>query len=265
MFVREPFGRLFSTYSNKFYFPKGNWNPIGMDIVRRYRKNPSKNSLSYGHDVTFAEFIRYTVDEFEMGNFMDDHIRPMMDNCKPCHYNFDFIGKLETMSSDLKYLIHVRNTRNITNNISIDFRNITKTFSEMTYFVSTLKKVNESDINIYNLYQRAWRYYQITGVISKHLMMPFSGNMTVNWKMFKQELELARQKSLFNATALKTQKHEAMLQAYSTVPLTYLKRLQTVVKEDCLLFGYDGSPAWLFDRNTSRHMFSDFSYFIGIG
>ena len=263
MFVREPYGRLFSTYSNKFYFPKGNWYPIGNDIARRFRKKPSESSLLYGHDVTFAELVRYTVEEYEIGNAMDVHIKPMGTNCSPCHYNFDFIGKLETMTSDLQFLAHEWNSKNITNNINIGSRDGENTFSSMKYFAFTLKKLYGSDINIYNLYQRAWSYYQITGVISKHIKMPFSENLTIKHFAFNHELELARQRSLLNATAVKTQKHEAMLQAYSTVPLRYLKRLRNVVKEDCLLFGYDESPSWLFDRNVSRKI-SNFDYFIGI-
>ncbi|XP_060555725.1 uncharacterized protein LOC132716457 [Ruditapes philippinarum] len=61
LFVREPYGRLFSTYCNKFYLPKGIWDPIGKDIVRRYRKNPSEDSLKYGYDVTFGGILRVSI------------------------------------------------------------------------------------------------------------------------------------------------------------------------------------------------------------
>ncbi|XP_060555702.1 uncharacterized protein LOC132716447 [Ruditapes philippinarum] len=265
LFVREPYGRLFSTYSNKFYLPKGYWHPIGTTITRKFRENPSKDSLEFGHDVKFSEFIRYIVEEFEVGHNMDEHIRPMAGNCNPCRYEFDFIGKLETMSSDFAYLKNEWSKRNIIKKSRKDLGKQTNLFSAMNHFYSTLKKINGSHIEIFNLYQRAWRYYQITAVISKHIDMPFSKNMTFNFHQFKQELEKAKQMSdVYNTTAVKAQKYEAMVHAYSTVPLRDLERLKIFVREDCLLFGYDESPAWLFDRTLSSNASTTFNYFIGL-
>jgi hypothetical protein len=264
-FVREPYGRLFSTYSNKFYFPKGYWHPIGTTIARKFRENASKDSLEFGHDVKFSEFIRYVVEEFEVGYKMDVHIRPMAATCNPCIYDFDFIGKLETMSSDFAYLKNEWNNRNIIKKSREDLAEKTDLFSAMKYFNLTLKKINGSHIKIFNLYQRAWRYYQITAVIPKHIDMPFSKNMSINHDDFIQELEKAKQMSVvYNTTTVKAQKHEAMVQAYSTVPLRYLERLKTFVREDCLLFGYDESPTWLFDKKVSPKVPDTYNYFIGL-
>ncbi|XP_045194391.2 carbohydrate sulfotransferase 11-like [Mercenaria mercenaria] len=267
MFVREPYGRLFSTYCNKFYFPKGYWDPIGKDIVLRFREKPSEDSLKYGHDVTFAELIRYTIEDFEAGNKMEEHIRPMHTNCKPCDYEYDFIGKLETMKSDWKYLAHEWKSRNITTNIPTDIGEISrKAFGEMKFVFRTLKRVKESKIDLYDLYQRAWNYYQITSVISKHIEMPFSRivNKNISYELFLQQLSAARERSAASSTKIKAQKHEAMLQAYSTVPLKDLERLKNVVKEDCLLFGYDESPEWLFGGKTLQSESNTFNYFSGI-
>ncbi|XP_060555701.1 carbohydrate sulfotransferase 11-like [Ruditapes philippinarum] len=265
LFVREPYGRLFSTYSNKFYFPKGNWHPIGTTIARTFRENPSNDSLKFGHDVKFSEFIRFVVEEFEVGHKMDVHIRPMAATCDPCRYDFDFIGKLETMSSDFAYLKNEWKNRNIIKKSREDLGIKTNLFSAMNRLKFTLHRIKGSHIEIFNLYQRAWRYYQITAVISKHIGMPFSKNMTIKLREFKQKLEKAKQMSdVYNTTAVKAQRHEAMVQAYSTVPLKDLERLKTFVREDCLLFGYDESPAWLFDRTLSTNATNTFNYFIGL-
>jgi hypothetical protein len=265
LFVREPYGRLFSTYSNKFYFPKGYWHPIGTAIARTLRENPSKDSLEFGHDVKFSEFIRYVVEEFEVGHIMDEHIRPMSGDCNPCRYDFDFIGKLETMSSDFAYLKNEWINRNIIKKSRENLGIKTNLFSAIKHFKFTLKKIKGSHIEIFNLYQRAWRYYQITAVLSKHIGMPFPKNMTIKFREFRQELEKAKQMSdVYNTTTVKAQRHEAMVQAYSTVPLKDLERLKTFVREDCLLFGYDESPAWLFDRTLSTNATNTFNYFIGL-
>ncbi|XP_045191723.2 carbohydrate sulfotransferase 9-like [Mercenaria mercenaria] len=267
MFVREPYGRLFSTYCNKFYFPKGYWSPVGIDIIRRFRENPSEDSLVYGHDVTFAELIRYTIEDFEAGNKMDAHIRPMHTNCKPCDYDYDFIGKLETMQSDWKYLAHEWKSRNITTNIPTDIgEKSTDIFGEMIHVHVTLKKIEDSNITLYDLYQRAWNYYQITSVISKRISMPLSrsDNRYFGYYSLLYHLKRARMYSEQYATEMKAQRHEAMLQAYSTVPSEDLERLKSVVKEDCLLFGYDDSPEWLFGRKIVYNKLASFDYFSGI-
>ncbi|XP_053402333.1 uncharacterized protein LOC128557848 [Mercenaria mercenaria] len=267
MFVREPYGRLFSTYCNKFYFPKGNWDPIGKDIVKRFREDPSEDSLMYGHDVTFAELIRYTIEDFEAGNKMDAHIRPMHTNCKPCDYDYDFIGKLETMKSDWKYLTQEWKSRNITINIPADIGEKSKyIFSEMSHLLLTLKRIKDSNIKLYDLYQRAWNYYQITSVISKRNNMPLSrsDNRAFGYYSLLYHLKRASVYSKQYSTEMKAQRHEAMLQAYSTVPSEDLERLKSVVKEDCLLFGYDDSPEWLFGRKIVYNKSASFDYFSGI-
>jgi hypothetical protein len=255
---------LFSTYCNKFYLPKGIWDPIGKDIVRRYRKNPSEDSLKYGYDVTFAELIRYTADEFEAGNKMDAHIRPMYSNCKPCDYEYDFIGKLETFKSDLDYLAHEWKARNITTHIPDGIGEKSISFGELYFVLSFLEKIKYSKIDMYSLYKRAWNYYQITAVISKHIDMPYVRSDNIKFYSFLAKLKEASEMSKNKFSDLRVQTHEAMLQAYSTVSTKDLERLKNVVKEDCLLFGYDVNPDWLFNRSLSRQTTNSFNYFSAI-
>ena len=264
LFVREPYGRLFSTYCNKFYFPKGIWDPIGIDIIKRYRKNPSAESLKYGYDVTFAEMVRYTADEFETGYKMDAHIRPMHINCNPCDYQYDFIGKLETFKSDMDYLAHEWKIRNITKNIPERIGEKSISFEEMNFVRAFLDKIKFSKIDTYSLYKRAWNYYQITSAISKHIEMPFTRSDNIDFYTFLTMLKDASKMSSIDFSDIDSQNHEALLQAYSTVPLEDLERLKKVVREDCLLFGYEENPSWLFDRKISQNMSGSYNYFSGI-
>lgn len=266
MFVREPYGRLFSTYSNKFYFPKGNWAPVGTAIVQRYRKNPTEDSLRFGHDVTFAEMIRFTVEEYEAGSKMDEHLGPMHVYCKPCNYDYDFIGKLETSVPDWQYLIQQLKARGVISNVPDhpgEKKSIYSDFSEMSHFKITLENVRGSNIDIYSLYKRAWRYFQINSKISKHIEMPFfrTKEKEITFVSFLQEIERAASLSYANTTQLKQQKQEAMLQAYSTVPLELMERLRRVVLMDCLLYDYDDRPEWMLNRKNKTHSVETFDYF----
>ncbi len=55
MFARHPFERLFSGYNNKFKGSLSEWWQLryGTEIIKKYRPNPSEESLARGHDATF--------------------------------------------------------------------------------------------------------------------------------------------------------------------------------------------------------------------
>lgn len=265
MFVREPYGRLFSTYSNKFYFPKDHWAPIGPEIVKTYRINPSRDSLLYGHNITFTELIRYTVDQFESGKRLDKHLRPMNVMCSPCDYHFNFIGKLETMSSDWKLLLDKLRSKGLIEPPppAVTAKDNT-IFFILKHILLTRKIIQDSKIPLYNLYLRAWTYYQITGVLSKKYAMPYTSTDDIDHVMFTEHLKRAIDKSEAEITEVKRQRQEALIQAYSTVPMELLERLRKVVYDDCLLFGYDERPDWLFNRTVTGNNTPEFDYFKGI-
>ena len=55
MFARHPFERLLSGYNNKFKGIHSEWWQLryGTEIIKRYRSNPSEESLARGNDATF--------------------------------------------------------------------------------------------------------------------------------------------------------------------------------------------------------------------
>ncbi len=116
IFVRNPFKRLLSAYRDKFQnqhpdnikmYQKG----MGRGIIKKYRKNPSKKSLNRGHDVRFEEFLKYLI--ASNGKNDNGHWRSIMSNCHPCIINFDFVGKLETMAQDAKYILDKISVRKV--------------------------------------------------------------------------------------------------------------------------------------------------------
>ncbi|XP_044309754.1 carbohydrate sulfotransferase 14 isoform X2 [Varanus komodoensis] len=79
IFVRDPMERLLSAYRNKFGEIKEYQLKYGVEIVKRYRKNPGKST---GDDVTFSEFLQYLLDE-EVER-MNEHWMPIYNLCQPC-------------------------------------------------------------------------------------------------------------------------------------------------------------------------------------
>ncbi|XP_045209659.2 carbohydrate sulfotransferase 8-like [Mercenaria mercenaria] len=269
IFVREPYRRLFSTYANQLYLPKEDWVSKGTKIVKQFRKNPSGKSLKYGHDVTFAEFITYTLERFEKGEKLDEFVRPMNHrSCSPCHFKFDFIGKLETFQSDWNYIVNQLNLRNATevnpHDVVTDVQqwSILGPIKNVLHAISVFRK---SGISLYNMYLRAWTYYQIIGYISKQTPMPYSRSEIKDittadiFKTIHNAIELSE-----SDRGVSSQNDEAMMQAYSTISLYDLARVRKMVVEDCIVFGYDDKPDMLFNRRTKSQS-RKFDYFKGMG
>lgn len=104
MFVREPMERLLSAYRNKLGEIDSYQKKYGVEIIKRYRKGYSKSSLNTGEDVTFAEFVRYLLDEDV--ERMNEHWMPMYNLCQPCAVSYDFIGSHEHLERDAESVLH---------------------------------------------------------------------------------------------------------------------------------------------------------------
>lgn len=106
VFVREPFERLLSAFRNKFvaqtnsslYFK----NVFGRKIINKYRLD--SNGPNKGDNVTFEEFVRYLTDPNKSVP-MNEHWERFYKLCHPCWITYDFIGKLETLEEDSKYIL----------------------------------------------------------------------------------------------------------------------------------------------------------------
>lgn len=101
-FVRHPMERLVSAYRNKFQNQNNSYFPqrYGRQIIKLYRPNATTHSLEHGTDVQFSEFVDYLVDTEVRGYEKNPHWAPITSLCHPCDIRYDFVGQLETLSSD---------------------------------------------------------------------------------------------------------------------------------------------------------------------
>jgi len=73
--------------------------------VRRCLDSASRcccSSPEFAWNVTFTEFVRYVLWEYEYKAEVDVHWRPQYDVCRPCHIDYDYLGYYETMQDDAK-------------------------------------------------------------------------------------------------------------------------------------------------------------------
>ena len=103
VFVREPLERVLSAYRNKFttVLHRRIFNQrVGKKIITMYRKNLTKEVTDEDH-VTFNEFVKYLIGLSPMEK-PDIHWDQQYNICSPCDINYDFIGKYETLKSDVE-------------------------------------------------------------------------------------------------------------------------------------------------------------------
>ncbi|XP_015588111.1 carbohydrate sulfotransferase 11 [Cephus cinctus] len=102
--VRHPLERLLSAYRNKFetkqetssiYFQ----TRFGKKIVKKYRKNATKESLLKGDDVTFSEFVDFVTGGAE-NETHNEHWRSIYELCHPCIVNYNLVSKYESLTED---------------------------------------------------------------------------------------------------------------------------------------------------------------------
>ncbi len=110
MFVRNPLERLLSAYRDKFTqynkYTKFFQYKYGRMIIGRYRKNPNRLSVMRGHDVTFAEFVKYVIDLPARHESFNPHWVVYHKICHPCKISYNFIGKMENIDTDAAYVIN---------------------------------------------------------------------------------------------------------------------------------------------------------------
>ncbi|XP_071804741.1 carbohydrate sulfotransferase 11-like [Asterias amurensis] len=113
MYTRQPFLRILSAYRNKFadikvYRNEPYFQGIAKRIMKRYRQDATARELKTGENMTWYEWTSYLTNPTEKANF-DDHWQEIYKMCSPCKVNYDYLGRLETIGDDAKYMLTALN------------------------------------------------------------------------------------------------------------------------------------------------------------
>ena len=246
--VRDPYTKLFSGYADKLFHPNYMfWRITGQKIQLLVRDDNEthEDDVLCGHDISFAEFVKYIIYAHEQGDRLNAHFVTLHEPCDPCLIEYDYILKIETFKEDVMFLLNVLNESFGT---EIKFSNfeqetaIDNAKQHIKLSFATRKKYGEK-CNIPNLsfLFRTWRYLQMNGKISKMVDLPIKSEkdafeMTVeNFTDIVSDV-ISRTE---NWTAVKMQRKEAFLQAYRSVDMLSLQKLQNIMEPDCRYFDYD--------------------------
>ncbi|KAL8582349.1 hypothetical protein ACOMHN_037106 [Nucella lapillus] len=250
IFVREPYSRLLSAYTDKLFCPNTVFWAVGRYIVKKFRPNPSNLSLACGHDVTFPEFIRYFIHSQQTRQHRDGHFVPIHDHCGLCtNVTYDYIGHLETLGEDMPYLLKVmQSPMNYTTDFESHtlFDNAHWVLNRMTSKIKTCMSMKEACL-------RLWKKWQVRGILSKTEPLPVT----------RDEAEVITTRDFANLAlqALgrsgpreqrRQQKAEALVEAFAAVPLKDRLKLQKLLFLDFELFGFHPSPDSIFPTDTAE-------------
>ncbi len=100
--VRHPQERLLSTFIEKFEKP----TELNFDQFygkRVYGRLGLESKPGQRYNVSFGQFVDYVLALYDIG-YADEHWAPYWYICQPCLFEYDFIGKFETYTSDMNYL-----------------------------------------------------------------------------------------------------------------------------------------------------------------
>ena len=115
MVVREPFGRLWSAYNDKFVNMNYKFIRTYQHVQHVFRTTNITVGLAEKNcqkHVEFEDFIKYiSWEHLKSRKTPNPHWRTYFKACSPCHVQYDFIGKLETFPSDLKTFRHITNMK----------------------------------------------------------------------------------------------------------------------------------------------------------
>ncbi|XP_060076868.1 carbohydrate sulfotransferase 11-like [Ylistrum balloti] len=264
MFVREPYGRLFSGYVDKLFTVNTfYWKITGTYIKNEILNHGNKSPSTCGHDITFPQFIKYVIESQRTGNHANGHFTPIYEHCGPCQISYDFIGKMETFANDSLILLNAWNKRYGINITFDDFEAETALQRAVSHTgrLYSMREKLEKCMSFYSGMQRIWRDLQIRGFLPKSASLPFTESESVNVDMSQLIDALTKvMKGVTDLAVLRQQKREAMIQAYGQVPMKDLIKLREIVRPDCELFGYDVSPDFIFNRRHNSGKTNSFNY-----
>jgi len=260
MFVRDPFRRALSGYTDNFF--QANtlyWRILGTHIINITRSDPLKKSLQCGHDVTFPEYVKYLIHSEKTNTFRNRHFFPMHKHCAPCVVQYDVIGKLETMRNDTDYIYDVLNIRH---NMTLRrFQSETDHY-RVDFLINQMYSMKKRIVPCMPFYEamlRLWKSFQIRGFLAKNVSISLKREKADRMEKneFKKIVSQAYTES-GNKQNRRGNQQDAFREAFGMVPIEDLEQLSAVFKTDCELFEYNCRPPEIFDRS---HQVNESWYF----
>ncbi|KAH3872880.1 hypothetical protein DPMN_036103 [Dreissena polymorpha] len=220
---------------------------------RKEAKHNNDTAL-VGHDVTFAEFVRFVTYSELHKESPNPHISSVKKHCRPCSSFFTFIGKLENIAEDGSYVMNkIGISKNAITALETNISNLTKddAITDSIRGPFGWKKDVLKHITWDKALQRLWLKLQMRGLIEKDIKLELS-NQQIMSMTSDRFIDIAREAyARSDPGKLKQQSKAVQKEAFASVPLKDLKAFRDAFKDDFILLGYDPSPKELYDRSEN--------------
>ena len=267
MFVRHPFSRLWSAYLDKLFLPDF-WRQVGTSVVWNVRRKSAsavvssnnnnnhqhqqqqqqqqqQRSLACGNDVTFAEFVEYSLLAHE------PHWEPIYLRCDPCQYRPTVVGSMQTFERDSRHVLRRMGLEWVLQ--GVDRRGQEE--NELTTLVDYNFDLVRSQPAFYgactngsHLASLLWRTFQLNGYIPKGAAYvsepeptspPRPPGSPFSVERFKARVVEAFRAALPLKAELRRQKRDFLRQALASLRPELMDWVKVKYQQDMLYFGFD--------------------------
>ena len=261
LFVRNPFSRLLSAFVDKLVAPNPTyWKAFGSNSIRLFRNNDLVHSKTFGHDVTFPEFVKYVTKSEAKGTNTDPHLVSIFSRCRPCETRYTYVGTMETFKDDVYFILKKGGMNDTLHYLSegdtFESLYVDDAIEDSIYSPFSWRNNITTIITWDQALRRVWLKLQMRGIIAfdKPLDSYINTDNTTTENItaveFIRVAKNAHESS--NPAALKQQKHEVMKEAFMMLSYDELIAFRNTYSHDFKIFGYQDSPKLLFDRPLEK-------------
>ena len=251
LFVREPYSRLLSGYVSK-HATHPFWYDHAVKVKNKYALEESETPISCGHNLTFPDFVKYFIGSELAQNDNDGHFIPMHRLGDVCRHPYEYIGHLETMVEDLRYLMDIVDVNTA---ITLDSNEQTiraqcKEFVEIYEKYDFIKKCQTKCGGI----NKIWWSFHLRGVIDRNVDFPMKGDLCerLSGEEFT-EIAIDAYHNTKGKFDKRKQKLDFMTELFLQVPLVDRLKVRHLLAKDFELWDYDPQPDHLFPELVLKH------------
>ena len=239
---RDPFSRLYSAFIDKSFLnlDKG----LNEAIIRQ---RTGRNNNLCPDDVTFQEFLDFTIHRTTRGFKLNRHWAPIYSLCRPCDVNAYFLVKQESFSDDVEQALKAFNVPDEKLDAIISALHEHRVETSVPGIIRTvIARNNKKNRTICDLGQRLiekmWTSFKIQGYLKRTVEFPSTlftnKNHFYNASYVTDVFLNAINRNKMTSLEMKTQRHKALVNAYGKIRSETLQQIKDIYKLDFKLFNY---------------------------
>ncbi|XP_060075091.1 carbohydrate sulfotransferase 9-like [Ylistrum balloti] len=247
---RDPYSRLFSAFIDKYYLLRFVQN--AKSLAKSLGKGFFMTEVGKcGYNVSFQDFVDSVTTTALQGRGINRHWSPVYTMCRVCDVEYQYVIQQETLTRDTEYIINQLEISNETKTTLTRMFHGSGTNKTMAGVIETMWSAIDGPAmraccsNKLAYFMKMWEGFKIQGYIRTNIAFPlsaFQGKNSVNVKNITNAVLKAMSTNPLSSTERKTQRRQALVDAYVGMPKRIISQVQEMYKMDFYLFGYDVNP-----------------------